>query len=378
VRRLLLLVSVIVLVDTVFYAAIAPLVPYYVDTLGLSKTAAGVLTAAYAAGTLVGSVPCGLLAARIGPRATVLIGLGLMAVSSLAFGFGESELVLDSARFVQGLGGACSWCGGMAWLLAAAPPSRRGQLIGTALGAAIVGGLLGPVVGAVARETSTEAVFSSVVVLAVGLAVAALATPAPPVTERQGLAALRRAVRARPVLVATWLVALPALAFGTLNVLGPLRLDAFGAGGTAIALTYLVAAGFEAVVSPLVGAYSDRRGRLAPIKAGLLAAAALLPFFVLPESAPALAGVLVVIAGTLGMFWAPAMAMLADAAEHQGLHLGLGFALVNLAWAGGQVVGASGGGALAERTADVVPLVVASVLLAATFGLLARRRAQTG
>ena len=51
-RRLLLLVSAIVLVDTMFYAAITPLLPSYSEDLGLSKSAAGVLTAAYPAGTL--------------------------------------------------------------------------------------------------------------------------------------------------------------------------------------------------------------------------------------------------------------------------------------------------------------------------------------
>ena len=37
-RRLFLLVSAVVLVDTAFYAAIAPVLPHYADELGLSKT----------------------------------------------------------------------------------------------------------------------------------------------------------------------------------------------------------------------------------------------------------------------------------------------------------------------------------------------------
>ena len=54
VRRLFLLVAAVVRVDTAFYAAITPLLPHYADELDLSKTAAGVLSASYAAGTLVG------------------------------------------------------------------------------------------------------------------------------------------------------------------------------------------------------------------------------------------------------------------------------------------------------------------------------------
>lgn len=106
-RRLFLLVSAVVLVDTMFYAAIAPLLPTYQDDLDLSKTAAGVLSASYAAGTLLAALPAGWLAGRIGAKRTMLLGLGMLAASSVAFSVAESIVVLDSARFVQGVGGAC-------------------------------------------------------------------------------------------------------------------------------------------------------------------------------------------------------------------------------------------------------------------------------
>ncbi len=60
-RRLLVLVSAIVLVDVAFYSAITPLLPYYTDLLDLSKSEAGALAGAYAAGTLLLSLPAGLL-----------------------------------------------------------------------------------------------------------------------------------------------------------------------------------------------------------------------------------------------------------------------------------------------------------------------------
>ena len=58
-RRLLLLVSVLVCVDTMLYAALTPLLPHFADEFGLSKARAGVLVAAYAAGALVGGLPGG-------------------------------------------------------------------------------------------------------------------------------------------------------------------------------------------------------------------------------------------------------------------------------------------------------------------------------
>ena len=46
-RRLVLLVSAIVLVETTFFSALAPLLPHYEDEFGLTKQGAGVLTAIY-------------------------------------------------------------------------------------------------------------------------------------------------------------------------------------------------------------------------------------------------------------------------------------------------------------------------------------------
>ena len=79
-RRLVLLVSAIVLVETIFFSALAPLLPYYEDEFGLSKQAAGLLTAIYAAGASPGAIPGGALAARLGVKAAVLLGLAVMIV----------------------------------------------------------------------------------------------------------------------------------------------------------------------------------------------------------------------------------------------------------------------------------------------------------
>src|ERR687894_3330235 len=99
-RRLLLLASAVVFVDPAFYAAITPLLPTYTEYLDLSKSAAGILAAAYPAGTFLGALPGCWLAARAGVRPTTLAGLAIMAGSSVAFAFAESIVVLDVARFV--------------------------------------------------------------------------------------------------------------------------------------------------------------------------------------------------------------------------------------------------------------------------------------
>src|SRR6187397_1114859 len=99
VRRLHIFASTMVFFDVAFYAAIAPLLPDYVADLDLSKAEAGILAASYAAGTLLASLPGGLVATWAGPRRTVIGGLLLLGCSSLVFGLAGNIVLLDLARF---------------------------------------------------------------------------------------------------------------------------------------------------------------------------------------------------------------------------------------------------------------------------------------
>jgi MFS family permease len=365
-RRLFLLVSAVVLVDTMFFAAVAPLLPFYSDELDLSKTGAGVLAAAYPAGMFAGALPSGWLAARWGVKPTLLAGLGLLGVTSIAFGFANHIVVLDAARFVQGIGGAFMWAAGMTWLISAAPADRRGELIGSALGAAIVGVLLGPVLGGAATVVGPEVVFSGVSMVAAGLAAWAWRTPGVDPEPSSGLAALLGALRRRDVLIGFWLFTLPALLSGVIEVLAPLRLDELGATGAAIGAIFLVTAAVEGVLSPVAGRVSDRRGRLVPIRFGLLGAIVMSALLPLPNEALLLGMAVLLTFAALGAFWAPALALLSDASEDAGLDLAFAFSISNLAWAIGHVVGSSAGGAIADATADAVPYGMLGAICAVT------------
>src|SRR5687767_11272639 len=210
-RRLFWLVAAVVLVDTMFFAAVAPLLPHYSDELDLSKTGAGVLTAAYPAGTFIGAIPSGWLATRWGVKPTLLLGLLMLGITSLGFAFANHVVLLDAARFLQGVGGACMWAAGMAWLVSVSPAERRGELIGAALSAAIVGVLLGPVLGGAATLLSPETVFSAVSALAVVLAVWAWSTPGVEPEASPGIVAMLRALRRPAVIAGFWLFTIPAL-----------------------------------------------------------------------------------------------------------------------------------------------------------------------
>lgn len=373
VRRLVLLISAIVLLDTAFYSAVAPLLPHYVDELDLSKSQAGILTGSFAAGALVGGLPAGWLAGRLGVKPTTLLGLAGLAVSSLIFGFAREVWLLDAARFAQGIASACTWAAGFAWVVERAPPDRRGELIGTPLGAAIAGALLGPVLGATAAGVGPELVFAGVAVTATLLMLAAAREPAAPPAGAD-MRRVAAALGAPGIRLGIWLVALPALASGVMNVLVPLRLDGLGATGFAIGAIYLVAAALEATLSPILGRVSDRRGRLVPVRGGLIGAAVLLVLLPIPDSAPIVGVLFICTALASAAFWAPAMAMLSDEVDRARVPQGFAFAFTNIAWAGGQVVGNGGGSSLAEATADWVSYALAALLCVATLAAVSLGR----
>src|ERR1700733_14584934 len=371
---LLALVCALVLVDTVFFSALTPLLPHYTQTAGLTKAGAGVLVACYPAGTLVGSLPGGVLVARIGDRRVALLGLGLMSAATLAFGWSHTAAVLDAARFVQGLGGACTWAAGLAWLSASAPDEKRGQLLGTAMGAAVVGALFGPVVGWAAIQLGTGPAFSAASVAGAALMLAACAVPSPKSDGAQALREVLPALRDPRLANGMWLMALAGIAFGLADVLAPLRLARLGAGSTIIAATFLCGPVIESCVSPLAGRFSDRYGARRPVLIGLAVGALFGALVWLPGSAPWLIAVLVLGMPFFGSLYTPAAAMVSESAQDQQLNHGIAFALTNLTWAAGQAIAASAGGALAQATSDAVPYLLLAAACLATLCAMLRPR----
>jgi MFS family permease len=369
VRRLLFLVCCVVFVETMLYSALVPLLPGYAREFGLSKTAAGLLVGAYAAGAVLGALPGGIAAARYGPRRAMLFGLAIMGVASLAFGFAGDAWTLGLARLAQGLGGSLAWAGALTWLIAGTPRERRGEMLGTAIGSAIFGALLGPAVGALAHHIGPRPVFVGLAGLAIVLGAWALRLP-PAHAEPPRRGAVGRALREPQVLGALWLMTIPALVFGVVGVLAPLALDEAGWSAAAIAVAWIVSAAIEMVIAPLIGRVSDRRGRLLPLRISLAGAVTVLVAFSIADRPAAVVPVLILSGVTFGAFWAPAMALLADAAERIGLAQGLAFGLMNAAWGAGNAIGPSVGGALADAGGDALPYALAALLCAATLGFL--------
>ena len=362
-KRLLVLACSVVFMETTFFAVLTPLLPSYRDELGLSDAAVGILSGSFAAGALLLALPGGWIAARFGPRRATIIGLIGVGVFSTVFGWADRIEILDLARFFQGAFGALMWAGAISWVISGTPRTTRGQVMGTVIAAAVVGEMLGSPIGALAYEVGTEVVFSAVLVLAGVISLVAMTVPSVAEAEgqqiRTALAAARRARLARTVLV----LGGPSAAFGMIVVVGPLRLDDLGATPWMIAAAFAGGSLVEAIIGPVVGRWSDRVGRKIPYLAGLVVMAGAILVVGLFDVLPMLLlGVLLVAFGA-GLAFTPASALITDRATNAGLNQGYAAGSSNVAWAGGQMIGAVGAGVLAGIAGYALPALVMVVLL---------------
>jgi MFS family permease len=302
----------------------------------------------------------------------VLVGLSSMGIAILGFAFAGGFWTLFAARLFQGAGSGFTWAGAFAWLLAATPRERRGEMLGTAMGSATFGAMLGPVVGAAAALAGREAVFATLAALAVVLIAWTLRLePAP--CEAIAFDAITRALRNGTFVTGMFLMTLGALLFGILAVLAPLHLAAAGWGAAAIGAVWLAGAALETVQAPLAGRMSDRRGPYLPTQIALVGATVLSLGLATDARPLAYAPLLVVSALFFGVFFTTAFALLANGAEEAGLPQGMAFGLMNVAWALGAVSGPAAGGAIAAATGDWIPFVLGAAVCSGTFVVLQRR-----
>lgn len=371
VRRLLILASAVVFLDVAFFSVLTPLLPTFRSDHGLSEGAAGVLAGSFAAGTLVMALPAGFLTARLGPRQTVLAGLVGIGIFSPLFGFVDHIVLLDLTRFCQGAAGALMWAGAMSWVISAAPINRRGEMIGTVFAAAVTGELLGAPMGALAHAVGTEVVFGMVFFLAAILFAVAWTIPDAAEAAGQPLGEavdrLRRSSVPRSVLILTG----PSIAFGLLVVVAPLRFDDLGAGPVVIAAAFASGSIVEAVIGPVIGRISDRIGRTVPYLVGIGASGIAVIVLGIAGLVPFLFGAVVLGAFGAGMSFTPASTLLTEAATAAGVNQGYASGASNVAWGGGQTIGAIAGGMIAGAVGFAVPCILAAAFLVFV-GLVAR------
>ena len=137
----------------------APVLPIFADQLGAGTTAVGAMIAAFAIVRIVSAWPLGRLTSRMGERATLVIGMALLAVTSVFMGFAQNTWQLIVFRGLGGLGSAAFSIAALSLLLRKSPPDSRGRSIGLFMGALNMGLVAGPAIGGAMVTLPPEIVF---------------------------------------------------------------------------------------------------------------------------------------------------------------------------------------------------------------------------
>ncbi|WP_187351978.1 MFS transporter [Allosaccharopolyspora coralli] len=174
-RRNLVLLWASQFVNTAGLMMLVPIMPFYVQGMGVDGTAevqtwAGVAIAAPALALTVATPLWGRLGDRIGRHWMVVRSLVGLAVSMLVMALAGNPFLLVLGRLLQGgLGGVVE--AAQAFAGAAGPGSKRGSALGKSFSATAAGSLIGPLAGgALVGAGALSTLMIVIAVLAVVLA----------------------------------------------------------------------------------------------------------------------------------------------------------------------------------------------------------------
>lgn len=128
--------------------AIAPVIPLTARDLGASVPTAGLVVAIIGLGKIVGDLPAGMLAVRIGERRAMLASLWLVVVALAACIVAPSVAVLAGAVAAIGLADSVFGLARHAFMTDAFPFEQRGRALSTLGGMMRIGMFVGPFLGA--------------------------------------------------------------------------------------------------------------------------------------------------------------------------------------------------------------------------------------
>jgi MFS family permease len=146
------------------------ILPLYAASFGVGYGLVGLASSAAAIGTLLTDVPAGAVLGRVGLRPTMILGSGLVALSTLGLVWSEQFPGLVLLRFLAGIGAALWALSRHAYIAEVIAPSQRGQALSMFGGINRRGIFGGPAIGGLlAQQAGIQVTFGFSATLA-GLA----------------------------------------------------------------------------------------------------------------------------------------------------------------------------------------------------------------
>lgn len=352
------------------FGIVVPAVPLFALEFGVGTTAAGAVVSAFALMRLLSGLAGGRLVDRVGERAALLAGLGVVAVSSLLAGLAVSYPQLLVLRGVGGIGSAVFTISATSLLLRVASAAQRGQTQSIYRGGFLIGGIIGPAFGGAVIGWSIRAPFflyAGTLMLAAVVAATMLPKP-PPVQEplpdapaRTSLATALASPAYRAALAGNFAVGFSVL--GVRSTVVPLLVvQGLDLAPFWIGVAFTVAALVQAVLLLPAGRAVDEMGRRPTLVAGgLLTAASLVALAAAEGPVTLLLAMTVFAAGASLLSVAPA-AIVGDVVEGKG---GTAIAVWQMTSDLGAVIGPVLAGLLIDRAGFATSLLVSAVVVAA-------------
>lgn len=157
-------------VVAVGFGIIAPVLPQFADSFGITTTQAAIVVSAFAAFRLLFAPVSGRMVTRFGERSTYVAGLSIVAVSTGACAFAQSYEQLLVFRAFGGIGSTMFTVSAMGLIARLAPADIRGKVNSMYAGAFIIGTMVGPLIGGLLGRYGLRIPF---LVYAVGLLISA-------------------------------------------------------------------------------------------------------------------------------------------------------------------------------------------------------------
>ena len=380
-RRAVVPIYALILLETLVWIAMVPLAPTFADELGLSGVETGMILAAASLAALVVAFPLGLIADRMGARQVTIASAFLFTAATLGQGLADEFWSLLLARAAFGVAFGALWGAGASWLSDSLTEDVRSGALAAATTVAGVGFTVGPLFGGLLADrfdTGTPFLVAAVAaaLVTVSLVVAVPAVRGEQTGQRLG-EMLRAARRDELVLAGIAIIVLIGLVGGGVNLLVPLRLRDNGVSAGEIGLLFSAASAVYTVVSAGVARLGDRS---ATLRVGgttvLLAGVSVLLVLASGSTLAAVAFVLL-----RAPFWATMDTIIyplaARGAHRSSLGRGSVMGLLTLGWAGASTVGPLIAGGIADAAGERAAFAVLAGLCA-VFGLwlfqLDRRR----
>ncbi len=174
--------------------AVAPVIVLSARDLGAGVNLAAFMVALLGVGQLLGDIPAGALAARLGERTALLLACGIEAVGMLGCALARHVWVLAASLVVLGLAASVFGLARQAYLTEVVPIRLRARALSTLGGVSRIGLFVGPFLGAAAVSRFGVSAAYGVGLLASAAAFALLLV-VPDLTSGERAAQLRDPVR---------------------------------------------------------------------------------------------------------------------------------------------------------------------------------------